>query len=170
MIPVGYLYKRVASKRDWLRASTVDDVYSLSACISDDFADYINYWKHNGYWLFDSPAAIHELVSRQHLDLAGTTLFYYEAHEYEFDQNTGEWTEFAPEPALVTAVQAPPPNRQLEDFDVTTFSVRTAPASRRQSPVDIPHLHGPRPDRAPRRRRGDTPRRRTRIAAILCCT
>ncbi len=33
----------------------IDDVYSVSDCVNEDFADYIKYWKHNGYWLFDSP-------------------------------------------------------------------------------------------------------------------
>ena len=56
MIPVGYMYKKIVIKPDWLKAANIVDVYSLSNCISHGFADYINYWQHNGYWLFDSPA------------------------------------------------------------------------------------------------------------------
>lgn len=55
MIPVGYLYKKVGLRPDWIKADGVRDIYSLSRCVSEDFTDYINYWKHNGYWLFDSP-------------------------------------------------------------------------------------------------------------------
>ncbi len=50
MIPVGYMAKRVSKKPDWLQAAQVIDIYSVSGCVSEDFADYIDYWKHNGYW------------------------------------------------------------------------------------------------------------------------
>ena len=50
--------KKVANKPDWLKAPLVTDVYSVSGCISEDFADYIEYCKHNGYRLFDSPEII----------------------------------------------------------------------------------------------------------------
>lgn len=50
MIPVGYMAKRVPMKPDWLKATDVVDIYSVSSCIAEDFADYIEYWKHNGYW------------------------------------------------------------------------------------------------------------------------
>jgi hypothetical protein len=48
MIPVGYMAKRVHKRPDWLQAPHVVDIFSVSGCISEDFADYINYWKHNG--------------------------------------------------------------------------------------------------------------------------
>lgn len=88
MIPAGCLYKKVAIKPDWLKAETVLDVYSLSNCISDDFADYINYWKHNGYWLFNAPEVIEEVAVNEGIDLSGMTLFYYEVYEYEFDDDS----------------------------------------------------------------------------------
>lgn len=126
MIPVGYLSKRVAARPDWLQAPTVVDIYSLSGCISADFADYINYWKHNGYWLFDSPDAISELAATDGIDLSGTTLFYYETYEYEFDEDTQAWSAFAPEPSFATAVRAPV-RKHLEGFDVVTFTAHTRP-------------------------------------------
>jgi hypothetical protein len=55
MIPVGYMFKKVMQRPDWLNADGVDDIYSLSGCTSEYFTDYIDYWKHNGYWLFNSP-------------------------------------------------------------------------------------------------------------------
>ena len=58
MVPVGYMAQRVARRPEWLAAERVSDIYSVSSCASDYFADYIKYWKHNGYWLFDSPAII----------------------------------------------------------------------------------------------------------------
>jgi hypothetical protein len=126
MIPVGYMYKRVASKPDWIQAEGVADIYSLSRCVSDDFTDYINFWKHNGYWLFDSPRIIEEIARDEGIDLSDATPFYYEAYDYEYDEDTKTWTAFSPEPDFVTNVQVPQVKR-LEGFDVATFSVRTSP-------------------------------------------
>ncbi|HUR00006.1 MAG TPA: hypothetical protein VM166_11170 [Gemmatimonadaceae bacterium] len=120
------MYKRVAARPDWLKAKTVLDVYSLSHCISDDFADYINYWKHNGYWLFNSPEVIEEIATNEGIDLSESTLFYYEVYEYEFDENSNGWSAFKPEPSFVTNVQMPM-DKQLEGFDVTTFCAHTSP-------------------------------------------
>ncbi len=38
MIPAGYMAKRVSKKPDWVKASQVVDIYSLSFCVSVDFA------------------------------------------------------------------------------------------------------------------------------------
>ncbi len=96
MIPVGYMYKKVVIKPEWLQVTNTVDVYSLSNCISHGFADYINYWQHNGYWLFDSPAIIEALAAAENIDLSDTTLFYYEAYEYEYVEETDTWATFTP--------------------------------------------------------------------------
>ena len=62
MIPIGYMAKRVHRETAWIKNETVEDIYALSGCISEAFADYVDHWKHNGYWLFDSPAAIRALA------------------------------------------------------------------------------------------------------------
>lgn len=126
MIPAGYLLKRVAVRPEWLRDAAIDDVYSLSNCISVAFADYIRYWRHNGYWLFDSPAIVETLAAEERIDLAGSTLFYYEVYPAEFDEATKSWSAFGPEPSFVTAVQLPA-HKALQGFDVTCFSARTSP-------------------------------------------
>jgi hypothetical protein len=123
---MGYLRKRVADRPDWLKAAAIRDVYSLSGCISESFADYVNFWRHNGYWLFDSPQVIEDLAQEHGIDLQGTTLFFYEVYEEELDEESGEWRPFTPEPSLPTAVEAPP-DRHLEGFDVVTFWARTTP-------------------------------------------
>jgi len=126
MIPIGYMYKTVAARPDWLKAPGVVDIRSVSGCVSTDFADYINYWKHNGYWLFDEPRIIEELAKTAKIDLSGMTLFYYEAHEHEFDETAGEWRAFAAEPDIKTDVQAPA-NKYLQGFDVVEFIAHTNP-------------------------------------------
>jgi hypothetical protein len=120
MTPAGYLYKFVASRPGWLEAPAVADICSISGCISPCFADYIGHWKHNGYWLFDSPAVMEQIARQGEIDLSQATLFYYEVHEEEFDEPSGQWRIFAPEPSLVTAVQAPQ-NKECLGYDVATF-------------------------------------------------
>ncbi len=120
------MYKRVVIKPDWLKTDAVWDVYSLSNCISEDFADYIDYWKHNGFWLFNSPEVIEELSTSEGIDLSGTTLFYYEAYEYEFKDNSTGWSTYAPEPSFETNVSVPA-EKHLEGYDVATFCVHTSP-------------------------------------------
>jgi hypothetical protein len=126
MIPAGYMAKRVVVKPDWIDATQVIDIYSVSQCVSRNFADYVNYWKHNGYWLFDSPEIIVALASANGIALSGTKLYYYEIYEHEFDDSTEQWRDFAPEPSFKTLV-LPPSQRHLEGFDVVTFSVHTSP-------------------------------------------
>jgi hypothetical protein len=92
--------------------------------MNDDFADYIKYWKHNGYWLFDSPEIIRAIAREHSIQLEGMCLFYYEVYEKEFDGE--QWRSFAPEPSFLTQV-IPPTQKQLEGFDVVTFYVRTNP-------------------------------------------
>jgi hypothetical protein len=124
MIPAGYMAKRVIALPDYLPAERVSTIYSVSGCVSPDFADYIEFWRHNGYWLFDSPEVILEVARQHDIDVAGTILFFYEVFEQQYD--AGTWTSFAPEPSFGTAVRVPD-ERQLEGYDVVTFYSQTSP-------------------------------------------
>lgn len=126
MTPIGYMYKRVAQRPDWVGAEHVQDIFSLSGCVSGVFADYIRYWRHNGYWLFDSPRVIEDLAQEHGIALEGLRLFYYEAYELEYNDPESRWEPFAAEESFGTHVQ-PPESCRLEGFDVTTFSVHTSP-------------------------------------------
>ena len=126
MIAVGYMAKRVAKKPDWLKTDQVDDIYSVSSCISHDFEDYINYWRHNGYWLFDSPEIIKEIARENSIDLSGTTMFYYEAYELQCYENDPEWEEFLPEESFPTNV-AVRKEKTLMGYDIVSFSGGNAP-------------------------------------------
>ena len=124
MVPAGYIAKRIAQRPDWLPAERVSSIYSVSDCVNDDFADYIEFWKHNGYWLFDSPAIIIDIARKNNIDLTETMLFFYEVYELQF--NSGEWTAFNPEPSFSTNVSVPEA-RVLEGYDVVTFYAQSAP-------------------------------------------
>lgn len=126
MIPVGYLYKTVAARPDWLEADKVEDVYSVSTCVSSAFTDYVCFWRHNGYWLFDSPEIMRDIAKANGVDLSEATLFYFEAFEEEFDEGSRSWSSFYPEPGLPTEIVVPPA-AHLEGFDVATFFARAGP-------------------------------------------
>jgi hypothetical protein len=125
MIPAGYMGKRVSARPEWIKAERVIDIYSVSGCVSKDFAPYINYWEHNGYWFFDSPEIILQLARRNSIDLTGTSLFFYEAHDLEFDDADDQWRTFKPEASFPTQVVLPT-ERTLRGYDVVTFSARTS--------------------------------------------
>lgn len=126
MIPVGYMLKKVASRPDWIKSDVAEDIYSLSSHVSDNFADYINYWKHNGYWLFDSPKIMKDIAADKGLDLSAMTLFYYEVFGEEFDDASHKWSAFEPEKSFPTNV-VKPVGARLEGFDVATFFMHTNP-------------------------------------------
>jgi hypothetical protein len=123
MTPAGYLAKRVQI-RVGFHADGVLDVYSVSSHVNDNFADYINFWKHNGYWLFDSPEIIQAVAQANHVQLDCTSLFYYEVYEMEFDGKN--WVSYQPEQSFPTNVLAPA-YKTLEGFDVVTFFARSSP-------------------------------------------
>ena len=116
--------KRVKRRPDWLPAPQVVDIYSVSHCLSEDFADYIPFWKHNGYWFFDSPEIIKSVARENSILLEGTSLFYYEEYEMEFDGEA--WHPWSPEPSFPTNVLLPSKKR-LEGFDVATFTAGNSP-------------------------------------------
>ena len=124
MIPLGYMAKRMARRPDWIKAGNVTDIYSVSNCISEAFADYVKFWKHNGFWFFDSPDTIKSVAEQNSVSLDGTKLFYYEAYELEFDGEN--WSPFKPEASIPTEV-VPPSHKDLEGFDVVTFRAGTTP-------------------------------------------
>ena len=126
MIPAGYIAKRIAKKPDWLKADQVIDIYSISGCTSENFTDYVNYWKHNGYWLFDSPEIIKQIAKDNSIDMSETMFFYYEIYEFEFDEEENKWLSFEPESSFDTNVVVPI-EKHLEGYDVTTFYTGTVP-------------------------------------------
>jgi len=123
MIPAGYMAKCVQKPKGF-HVDGIADAYSVSGCRNEDFADYIEYWKHNGHWLFDSSEIIRNLAKENSIELDGTSLFYYEVHDMEFDGKS--WSPYEAEPSLPTNV-VPPQEKVLEGFEVVTFYAKNAP-------------------------------------------
>jgi hypothetical protein len=127
MIPLGYMLVKVAPPPEWMRSPNVELVYSAcGCCVSRFFLDYIPLWKHNGWWFFDAPSTLHEIVSDKNLNLSEFTLFYYEAFDQEFDEDTKEWLQIRPEPSFKTDVVVPS-DKTLLGYDIVSFSVHTSP-------------------------------------------
>jgi len=126
MIPVGYMAKRVAKKLPDFMAYNVEEIYSVSSCISDDFADYVNFWQHNGYWLFDSPEIITKIATENNIDLNGTTIFYYEAWEWQYCDRASRWEKYFPERSLMTNVILPS-SKTLMGYDIVSFTMGNLP-------------------------------------------
>jgi hypothetical protein len=109
---------------DWIGSARLRYIYSVSSCVSENFADYINFWKHNGYWFFDSPQIIQTLADQHDIDLSGAKLFYYEVHDRQFDDKANLWVAFQPERSFTTQIITPAA-KIPEGFDVVTFSCGT---------------------------------------------
>jgi hypothetical protein len=126
MIPAGYMAKIIATRPAWIEADDVEDVYSVSGCISEPFADYSSDWKHNSYWFFNSIEVLQVLAKEKGIDLTDKMFCYYEVFDKEFDEETKEWSAFIPAISLATHVE-PPAKAQLMGFDVASFSCGNAP-------------------------------------------
>jgi hypothetical protein len=136
MTPAGYMAKKTCRTPDWLKNDAVQDIFSVSGCISETFCDYIPHWKHNGYWLFNCPALIQEVAAAAAVNLSEYQFFYYEIHENQFDEHKMDWEPFEPENSFETAVFVPTKMR-LEGYDVVNFFARTSPEC---SPLSCNHM------------------------------
>jgi hypothetical protein len=119
MVPAGYMAKKVSKVTKEMGLNAVD-IYSVAGCISEDFTEYIKYWKHNAYWFYDSPQIIQELAKESSLDLTGTKLFYYEIYPKEYCQGIG-FKDFKPNNEFQTNIVFPK-SKIFEGYDVATFS------------------------------------------------
>lgn len=136
MIPAGYMLKSVLTRPSWLKANRVVEILSVSPCISKDFADFIDYWRHNGYWLFNSPSAMKEIVALEGANRGEFKLFYYEVYNQQFDEQAMRWSSFEPDASFETKVEKPF-NMCLMGFDVVSFFAR---ANRECSPLSCNSL------------------------------
>lgn len=126
MIAGGYLYKQVASRPDWLgKPGRPQNIFSMSGCISPDFADYIGFWRHNGFFLFDRPEIIVDIAAENGISLAGLTCFYYAFYAQQYDAARKAWQPVVPHADIPTSVKTPA-KAALHGFDVVSFSGGTA--------------------------------------------
>lgn len=138
MIDIGYTAKRITLEPKGFNTTRVLSVWSVSNCLSHDFCDYIDFWKHNGYWFFDSPAAIREVAAEAEACLADTQLIYLRAHPKQYDAERRSWSSFQPEPGWPLQ-PAPPESMVLMGCDVVSYWLQNAPEC---SPLSCNSLAG----------------------------
>ena len=122
------MYKLIGSPPKSLTAANVVDICSAGICGGCDspyFADYIQYWKHNGWWFFDSPEIIEAIASKENIDLTGLTLFYYEFFEQQFDKDdksisSAKWSPVKCTNDFITNVVVPK-SKHLLGYDVVEY-------------------------------------------------
>jgi len=119
------MYKKVSKRPEWLKTEQVHDIYSVSACVSEDFTDWVNYWKHNGYWFFDCPEIMEELAQDNDISLSGMELFFYKVFEEEWDDENEVWVKFDPENSFETNVISPK-HSKIVGYDIVNFSVHAS--------------------------------------------
>jgi hypothetical protein len=77
-ILIGYFPKRTLRRPDWLKAAGVEEICSVSSCISEDPDGWIDEWRHNDLYVYDSPDLAWSIVRdevRSEFDLYAYKLF-----------------------------------------------------------------------------------------------
>ena len=65
-ILIGFFPKKTARDVPWLGASHVEEICSVSNCVSKPPTDWIGHWKHNmTWWLYDSEADAWEVTGAE---------------------------------------------------------------------------------------------------------
>lgn len=75
---IGYFPKRTIKRPDWLKAVGVEEVCSVSTCISNAPDGWIDQWRHNEMWVYDTTELAWSVVSdssRQEFELYAYRLF-----------------------------------------------------------------------------------------------
>lgn len=62
---IGYFPKITLARPDWLRADQVKEVCSASECMSKGPSDWIDAWKHNDHWVYDSPEIATTIIKEE---------------------------------------------------------------------------------------------------------
>lgn len=70
---IGYFPKKTALRPDYLHAPNVTEICSVSTCISKGPEQWLEYWRHNEYFLYNTPedalSVIGDLSNRQRYDI-----------------------------------------------------------------------------------------------------
>jgi hypothetical protein len=126
LIAAGYMAKLIQNTPEYITNKNVKYIYSVSNCISKDFTNYIQYWKHNKYWFFDSINKINEIISDENIQDEKFEYLYYELYEKEYDEETNKWTAFYPGNNFSYNIQEPI-NKTMLGYDIVTYYSGNAP-------------------------------------------
>jgi len=96
----GYMPKKVARKPEWLKNTGVEEICSVSDCISPAPPGWIDHWTHNDLGLYDTLAAAEAVVPQQ--ERADYEVFAFRLYPVRFDDDG-----MVMEEELVSRVKAP---------------------------------------------------------------
>ncbi len=86
LVLIGYFPKIVVSNPDWLTdAPAVEEVCSVSECISTAPPNWIDKWRHNAMWVYDTPDLAWAVIPDE--DRLRYTLFAYRILPRRFDES-----------------------------------------------------------------------------------
>jgi hypothetical protein len=80
----GYFPKRVTTRPDWLEAPHVNEIWSVSDCMSAAPEGWIDLWRHNELWLFDTVELAESVVPPA--DREAFTIVAYEVWDRMIDE------------------------------------------------------------------------------------
>ena len=125
MIPVGYLRKKITARPEWLDVPVAANVVAVSDCVMMSVVDKFALGGFNGWYFYDSPSALDELLRAQEIDFDGTLVLYIEVFDQAYDGEPHAWI---PLPGSDGPVNVQTPARSaLLGYDVCSFSMGNAP-------------------------------------------
>ena len=127
---IGYFPKRTLKRPDWLKAVSVNEVCSVSTCVSDAPARWIEQWQHNQMWVYDSLELAWGVVPngvRGEFDL-----YAYQLFPVQFEE--GQQQPFEIPPLRIAPL---PPSFERLGFDIVS---RSCGSSFECSPLSCNHM------------------------------
>ncbi len=115
-IPIGYFPKRIAPRPEWLKAPSVVDICSVSECMSPGPEGWINHWRQNDMWMYDTEEIARSIVGDSP-EKTAFHMFAYRIVPLLFDQGQSEVLAM---PSLT--VQELPADYRFLGFDIVSRS------------------------------------------------
>jgi hypothetical protein len=89
---IGYFPKHTLRRPDWLRNRGVEEICSVSCCISEDPEGWIDLWRHNQCWVFDTQKLAWSVVPAERR--ADFELYAYRMFPARFEHGCQTGIEF----------------------------------------------------------------------------
>lgn len=123
MKPIGYNAKLIEKPESWLGNVAVEEILSVSECISGSPIDHTTLWLCNRWLFYDTLDALDEALAQTEVDNAcSLRRFFYEAYpEMILD---GEWEPIEEVPPNVVR---PNCEFELKGYDIVCFTSGPAP-------------------------------------------
>src|SRR3954451_4573974 len=99
---IGYFPKRTSKQPAWLKSPAVEEICSVSTCISEGPAGWVEAWRHNEQWVYDTPELAWSVVPEK--DRVAFDLYAYRMFPIEF-------REGVPTPFISPEIHATPLNK-----------------------------------------------------------